>query len=262
MERPFPLILGLAGAGIVVAAGIDVRNFAEGDRAFAYSYPLYDNGAWAEHMLVPVSYAAAPPAGLDLAQAGAVPIVGLTAHETLLDVLKVQRGEIVLITAASGGVGHLAVQIAVHLGARVAATASRINCAFVSALGAETVIDYTSEDVVKAIRHRYPDGVDKALNGVSGEAANQLPWALREGGHMVDLPGSISATRPGVQVDSDYVVHGDGARLALIASMIDDGLLVPEIQEMIPFERAPQALDTVLTKHVRGTIGLQITAGA
>jgi NADPH:quinone reductase-like Zn-dependent oxidoreductase len=258
MERPFPLILGLAGAGVVVGAGIDVRSFAEGDHAYAYSYPLHDNGAWAEYMLVPVRYAAAPPAGLDLARAGALPIAGLTAHEALLDVLKVQSGEIVLITAASGGVGHLAVQIARHLGARVVATTSRKNCAFVSALGAETVIDHASEDVVRAIRHRYPDGVDKALNGVRGEAANRLPEALREGGHMVDLPGSISARQAGVRIDSDYVVRGDGARLALIAGMIDDGLLQPQIEEMMPFERAPQALDTVLQKHVRGKIGLQI----
>jgi NADPH2:quinone reductase len=262
MERPFPLVLGLAGAGIVVAAGDHVRGFAEGDPAYAYSYPLYDNGAWAEHMLVPASYASAPPAGLDLTQAGALPIAGLTAHETLLDILEVQRGDLVLITAASGGVGHLAVQIARHLGARVVATTSGRNLKFVRALGAETVIDYTCQDVVKTIRARYPDGVQKALNGVAGEAANQLVSVLADGGHMVDLPGTITAARAGVRIDTDYVVRADGVRLGFIASMIDDGLLQLETQEVVPFERAPQALDTVLTRHVRGKIALQITPGA
>lgn len=258
MERPFPLILGLAGAGRIEAVGAGVRGFAENDPVYVYSYPLYDNGAWAEYMLVPALYASLAPAGLDLVHAGAVPIVGLTAHETLLDVLKLQLGDVVLITAAAGGVGHLAVQIAAHFGGRVVATTSRRNRDFVSALGAGLVIDYTSEDVVKAIRAHYPDGVDKALNGVSGDAANQAVAALRDGGHMVDLPGAVTVRRPGVRIDSDYVVRGDGTRLWTIAHMIDDALLAVHVQEIIPFQRAPDALDMVLSRHVRGKVVLDM----
>jgi NADPH2:quinone reductase len=258
MERPFPLVLGLAGAGTVDAVGTAVKDFAKDDPAYAYSYPLYDNGAWAEYMLVPLSYAAPPPAALDLTRAGAVPIVGLTAHETVLDILKVQKDEVVLITAAAGGVGHLAVQIAASVGAHVVATASRRNHDFVSALGAEMVIDYTSQDVVKTILARYPGGVDKALNGVSAEAANQIVWALRDGGLVVDLPGSISAVRSGVRIVSDYVVQGNGARLGLLSRMIDGGHLRVEIHKVFPFERAPEALDMVLGKHVRGKVALEI----
>jgi NADPH:quinone reductase-like Zn-dependent oxidoreductase len=258
MDRPFPLVLGLAGAGTVAAAGIDVRGYNQADPVYAYSYPLYDNGAWAEYMLVPATYAAHAPATLTLANAGAVPIAGLTAHETLLDILEVQEDDIVLITAASGGVGHIAVQIAASVGAHVVATTSRRNVDFVTMLGAETVIDYTSGDVVKAIRSHYPAGVDKALNGLSGEAANQMVWALCDGGHMVDLPGSVSVERPDVRIDSDYVVRGDGARLGLLTRLIDDGLIRVEIQDVIPFERAPQALELALAKHVRGKIALMI----
>ena len=83
MKRPFPLILGLAGAGTVAAIGSDVKDFAEGDVVYTYSYPLYDNGAWAEYMLVPTWYVACAPASLELTRAGAVPIVSLTAHECL-----------------------------------------------------------------------------------------------------------------------------------------------------------------------------------
>ena len=107
-------------------------------------------------MLVPVSYAARAPASLDLTRAGGVPIVGLTAHETLTDILEVHQGDVVLITAAAGGVGHLAVQIASRLGGRVVGTAGRRNAAFVRGLGAEAVIDYRSEDLLEAIRSRYP----------------------------------------------------------------------------------------------------------
>lgn len=209
-------------------------------------------------MLVPESQAAHAPASLELAHAGGVPIVGLTAHETLADILQVSEGELVLITAAAGGVGHLAVQIAKSLGARVVATASAQNLEFVRGLGADTVIDYTAGDPVAAIRAQYPTGVDKALNGVPGEAANQYVAALRDGGHMVDLPGTITVDRPSVRVDTDYVVRADAARLTQLARMFDEGRLKLTVHRTIPFERAQDALEIVLHKHVCGKIVLAV----
>jgi NADPH2:quinone reductase len=258
MERPFPLVLGLAGSGKVAALGREVTGFAERESVYVYSYPLYDNGAWAEYMLVPMSYVARAPGSLDLTRAGGVPIAGLTAHETLTDILEVQQGDVVLITAAAGGVGHLAVQIAARLGGSVVATASRRNHDFVRALGAETVIDYTSEDLVAAIQSRHPEGVDKALNGVEGETANQVVRAMRDGGRMVDLTGSASVVRPGVKVDIEYLVRADADRLAQLARMIEDRRLTVEIQEVFPFERAQEALEVVEAKHVRGKLVLTI----
>jgi NADPH:quinone reductase-like Zn-dependent oxidoreductase len=259
MERPFPLVLGLAGAGRVVAMGDTVEGFAENEPVYAYGYPLHDNGAWAEYMLVPASYAARAPTAIDLIRASALPIVGLTAHETVLDTLQVKKGEVVLITAAAGGVGHLAVQIAASAGARVVATAGRRNLDFVRDLGAEIVIDHTSQDVIKTIRAQFPDGVDKALNGVAGDDANQVVQAVRNGGVVVDLPGSISAARPGVRVISDYIVQGNGARLELLSRLIDDGRLRLEFHKAVPFEHAPDALAMVLGKHVRGKVALAIS---
>ena len=127
-------------------------------------------------------------------------------------------------------------------------------------LGAETVIDYTSEDLVEAIHSRYPQGVDKALNGVEGETADQVVQALRDGGQMVDLTGSATAGRPGVRVIRDYVVRADGDRLASIARMIDDGHLRVEVQQVFPFDRAPAALELVQAKHVRGKLVLEIAS--
>lgn len=258
MGRPFPLVIGLAGAGTVAAHGRDVTGFTQGDPVYAYSYPLYDNGAWAEFMLVPATYVAAAPTTMDLTRAGAVPIVGLTAHETLTSILKLQPQETVLITAAAGGVGHLAVQIATDIGAHVVATASGRNHDFVRDIGAETVIDYTEGDFIPTLRSRYPKGVDKALNGVSGETANQVIWALRDGGQMVDLTGSASAKRPNVQIDTDYVVRADGKRLAIVRQLIDEKRLKVKIQEIFPFERAPDALERVLARHVRGKVAIQV----
>jgi NADPH:quinone reductase-like Zn-dependent oxidoreductase len=261
MHRPFPLVLGLAGAGRVSAKGRDVDHFKKHDAVFTYGYPLHDNGAWADYMLVPEPYVAIAPVSLTLPQAGAVPIVGLTAHETIHDLLAVKKGDVVLVTASSGGVGHLAVQMAERLGAHVVATAGTDHVDFVRKLGAELVIDYMKEDVVKAILARYPRGIPKALNGVPGEAANIYVEVMAQGGHLVDLPGEITASKPGVRVETGYVVQADGPRLARVASLIDGGLHV-EFSESFDFEHAPQALLRVLEKHVRGKLELRIVENA
>jgi NADPH:quinone reductase-like Zn-dependent oxidoreductase len=261
MHRPFPLVLGLAGAGRVSAHGPDVGHFRRHDPVYVYNYPLYDNGAWADYMLVPEPYVARAPASLTLPQAGAVPIVGLTAHEAIHDMLDVKKDDVVLITAAAGGVGHLAVQMAAHLGAHVIAVAGTEHVEFVRGLGAEWVIDYTREDVVEAILSRYPRGIPKALNGVPSDAANVYVEVMAAGGHLIDLPGEITTAKPGVRINTSYVVQADGPRLARLATMLDDFLRV-EFSEVFDFEHAPQALRRVLTKHVRGKLELRIVEHA
>jgi NADPH:quinone reductase-like Zn-dependent oxidoreductase len=266
MEHPFPLVLGLAGAGVVAAVGPEVGtepgSVGEGDGVWAYSYPRYDNGAWAEYFLVRESDAAIAPLSVPQVHAGSAPIAALTAHETLNDVLGVQAGEVVLITAAAGGVGHLAVQIAAGLGAHVVATASRRNHDFLRSLGAHTLIDYTSEDVVEAVRAKWPQGVDKALNGVTGRAAMQAVLAVRRGGRMVDLPGTLEdalhEAKLDVDVETGYVVRADGPRLAKLARMLDHGELKLHVDAVHSFDDAPGALARVLGKHVRGTLALVI----
>lgn len=215
MARPFPLILGLAGAGMIAAVGAAVTDFSENQLVYAYSYPLYDNGAWGEYMLVPEHYVAPAPASLTPVEAGGVPIVGLTAHETLIDVLGVTGDDVVLINAAAG-------------------------------------------DVAKAIRDQYPGGVDKALNCVSGKAANDYVAALKDGGKMVDLPGAVSVQRLGVEIISDYIVRGDGGRLGAVTRLFDDGALRLAVHETVPFDEAQRALDMALTRHVRGKVILKI----
>lgn len=126
-------------------------------------------------------------------------------------------------------------------------------------LGAAAVIDYdATDDVAKAIRDLYPGGVDKALNCVSGMAANDYVAALKEGGEMVDLPGAVSVQRPGMRIISDYVVRGNGARLADLTRWLDSGALRLVIHELVPFDEAQRALDLVLAHHVRGKLVLNI----
>jgi NADPH:quinone reductase-like Zn-dependent oxidoreductase len=266
VERPFPIVLGLAGAGIVAAVGEDVAGLEKGAAVYTYSHPLahrgcrarHHNGAWADYMLVPFDRVALAPTSLDLTHAGAVPIIGLTAHEALVDVLKVTKNDVVLVTAAAGGVGHLAVQIAAGLGARVVATARTQNPEFLRALGAEVVIDYTREDFVEATRKLFPEGVDKALNGVDGETADQVVKAVRPDGHVLDLTGSATASLPDGRVDTDYVVRPDRARLTTLAGMFDRGELRLDVAHTIPFAQAKAALAEVMEKHVRGVVALKI----
>jgi NADPH:quinone reductase-like Zn-dependent oxidoreductase len=259
VARSFPLVLGLGGAGTIAAVGAQVEGFAEGQYVYAYNYPLADNGSWAEYMLVPDSYVARVPISIALMEAGGLPIAGLSAHEALIDLLGVKEDEIVLVSAGAGGVGHIAVQIASLLGARVGATASRRNRDFLAELGAEAVIDYTEEDdLAKAILAVFPGGVDKVLNCVRGEDANDYVWALKEGGKMVDLTGSVSVDRPGVEIISRHVVRGNGERLAALARLVDDGALRVALHDIVPFADAQDALDEVLTGHVRGKVVLRI----
>ena len=259
MERPFPLVLGLAGSGTVAAVGGAVKRFKPGDEVYAYSYPLYDNGAWAEYMLVPARYAARTPSALDLVRAGGLPIVGLTAHETLLDILKVVDGDGVLITPGAGGVGHLAVQIAAGLGARVAATASAVHHSFLRRLGARWVIEYRHPEWVDKVREVLPPGADKALCGLSStEVANRAARTLRPGGRLLDLTGNVTRKPSNVEVIGDYVVKGDGQRLAQLTAMVDAGRLELEVQQVFAFDQAPEALQTVLRGHVCGKIVIEI----
>jgi NADPH:quinone reductase-like Zn-dependent oxidoreductase len=240
--------------------GGQVKDFAEGQYVYAYSYPLADNGSWAQYMLVPDNYVARVPTSIAPLEAGGLPIAGLSAHESVIDLLGVKEDEIVLVSAGAGGVGHIAVQIASLFGARVGATASRRNHDFLADLGAEAVIDYTEEDdLTRAILAVFPGGVDKVLNCVRGEDANDYVWALKDGGKMVDLPGSVSVDRPAVKIISNHVVRGDGARLAELARLFDDGALQVAIHDIVPFADARDALDEVLTGHVRGKVVLRIT---
>jgi NADPH:quinone reductase len=266
VDRSFPIVLGLAGAGRVVAVGKDVVGFDPGDGVYTYSHPLshrgcpsrHHNGAWAEYMLVPAERVARAPTSLDLTHAGAIPIVGLTAHEALIDILKVERHDSLLITAAAGGVGHLAVQIAARRGAHVLATARKQNHEFLRALGAEVVIDYTRDDFVEVTHKYFPEGVDKALNGVEGDTANKVLRAVRPRGDVVDLTGSVTDDLPEGRLEKDYVVRPDRRRLTTLARMFDQGELKLEVAHVVDFAHAPSGLAEVLAKQVRGVLVLRV----
>ncbi len=160
---PLPIVMGNELSGVIEAVGPGVTRFAEGDRVFA-RVAKETMGAFAEYAVVHEDHAARMPASLDFTSAAAVPLAALTALQALRDELHLSTGQSVFIPGGAGGVGTFAIQIAKHLGAYVATTASPRGEALVKRLGADVVIDYTRERFEEKL-----SGYDSAFDLIGGE---------------------------------------------------------------------------------------------
>lgn len=181
----FPLVLGTDGAGIVVAKGARVRRFRVGDRAYGYEPFNSKGGFYAEYIAIDEKSLAPVPRRLDLIQAGAGAVTGLTALQGIDRALRVRRRETVLIFGASGSVGTLAVQFAKRHGTRVLATASGTAAmALVRRLGADAVIDARRDDAADRLRDLAPEGIDAALALAGGDALERCLDFMRDGGRV------------------------------------------------------------------------------
>lgn len=251
--RPsLPFTPGFDVAGTVEEAGPGVSTFKKGDAVFAY-VPLSRGGGYAEYAIVKEPEAAAKPAKTTLPQAAGLPVAALTAWQGLFDTAKLQKGQTVLIHGGSGGVGTMAVQLAHWKGARVLATASTENQAYLKQLGADVAIDYKTqkfEDVAK--------DVDVVLDTVGGDTADRSFDVLKKGGIIVSIVGHLSqekAKAAGVRA-VDILVKPSGAQLREIAGLVDSGDLKPVVTKELPLEDAAKAHELIETGHTRGKIVL------
>jgi len=205
IEPHFPCVLGSDGAGTVTAVGEQVTSLKAGDRVYAYGFMNPKGGFYAEYAAVKAEHAAPIPAKLSIEQAGVMPVDAITALRGLDDVLGLREGESVLIFGASGGVGHLAVQLAKRMGARVLAVASgEDGVALVRSLGADVAIDGHRDDVAAAAREFAPGGLDAALVTVNSRGLDEALAAVRDGGRVA-YPNGVTPepqARPGVQSNS------------------------------------------------------------
>ncbi|MEU8849183.1 NADP-dependent oxidoreductase [Streptomyces sp. NPDC048564] len=236
-----PFVLGWDVSGVVEAVGIGVVRFQPGDEIFGMlSYP-FGHGSHAEYVTAPARVFAHKPASVDHIQAGALPLVSLTAWQALVEYADVQPGQRVLIHAAAGGVGHVAVQIAKARGAHVIGTASAGKHEFLRGLGADEVIDYRETDFAEAVKD-----VDVVLDTLGGETSVRSLGVLRPGGVVVSiLPvGSDDfyeeAERLGVRA-LRMLVDSDRADLRAIADLVDTGQLRAEIAGTFPLADAAEA---------------------
>jgi NADPH:quinone reductase len=180
-----------------------------------------------------------------------------TALAGLVDRGRLQAGETVLITAAAGGVGSAAVQLAAAVGARPLGVASQRNRDYLRALGASEVFDYHTGDWVQQVRAAVPGGVDMLFDAAGGQTRDQAVGAVREGGRAIFLAGAPAQLRPGVvgeSLDADITRQ----RLETIGRLVEAGRLRPQVETVLAFEQVREALERVASRHTRGKIVLQI----
>ncbi|MEZ2371275.1 NADP-dependent oxidoreductase [Arthrobacter sp. RCC_34] len=267
-----PLVLGHDLAGTVLRVGAEVRGFKPGDQV--YARPRDGRiGTFAERIAVAEDDVALKPTTLSMVEAGSLPLVALTAWQALVERGDVKPGHKVLIHAGAGGVGSIAIQLAKHLGATVATTASGANADFVRGLGADVVIDYRAQDFEQLL-----SGYDLVLDSLGGENLQKSLRILRPGGKAIGISGppdpafareaglnpvlrlAIAGLSAGIRrqakklgVSYEFLfMRASGEQLRRISALVDDGVLRPVVGEVFGFERTPQALGSLAKGGLRG----------
>ncbi len=236
-----PLTLGWDVSGVVEAVGVGVARFAPGDEVFGLlSYP-HGHGSHADFVAAPARVFARKPVAVDHVQAGALPLVSLTAWQALVEYANIQPGQRVLVHAAAGGVGHVAVQIAKARGAYVIGTSSAAKHDFLRELGADDTIDYQTQDFVELARD-----IDVVLDTIGGDIGLRSLRTLRPGGIVVSIVpmGSDDFYRDADELGVRAVrmlVDSSRTDLESIAKLVDAGTLRASIAKTFPLERIADA---------------------
>ena len=255
----FPVILGWDVAGVVEEAGAAVTWFKPGDEVYGYIRRHHlQYGTYAEYATAPEGFFAHKPPGLSYEEAAALPLPVLTAHQAL-ERLGLRGGESLFVGGGAGGVGHLAIQLAVERGARVVATASERNHDFLRELGAEP-LDYANGDVPEKVRGLLGgEGADAALDLFSGDDREQAFASLRRGGRLVSVAQPPPEPREDHHEVSYIFVRPSGYDLGEhITPLVQEGTLRPHVEEAFPLERAADAHERIEAGHVRGKLVLTV----
>jgi NADPH:quinone reductase-like Zn-dependent oxidoreductase len=254
---PPPFTLGWDVSGVVEATGFGVTLFKPGDEVFGMLPYPHGVGSHAEYVTGPARAFALKPASIDHVQAGALPLAALTAWQALADTAALAAGQRVLIHAAAGGVGHLAVQIAKARGAHVIGTASAGNHALLRDLGADELVDYHATDFAATVRD-----ADVVLDSMSGDYPARSLRTLRRGGLLISLlplrPEVVAeAARLGLRTKV-LLVEADHAGMTAIADLVTAGKLRPVIAGTFPLAEAAKAHALGETGHVAGKLVLTV----
>jgi NADPH2:quinone reductase len=251
---PLPFIPGLEVAGVVESVG-DGADVQPGDQVYANLQAA--GGGFADYALASVDHLARTPDRASFEEAAGLVVGGGTAYEGLVDRGRLRAGETVLVTAAAGGVGSVAVQLVAAVGARPLGVASARNRDYLLGLGASEVFDYHAADWVQQVRAAVPGGVDVLFDGAGGETRDRAVGAVRAGGRAVFLVGPPAQLERGIMGES-FSADGTRQRLEAIGRLVDAGKLRPQIEAVVPFEQVRDALGRVAGRHTRGKNVLQI----
>jgi NADPH2:quinone reductase len=274
-----PAILGCDGAGTVEAVGSDVKRFKSGDEVYFFNNGLgAAAGSYAEFTVVNQDYAARKPGNLSMEQAAAVPLVLITAWEALVDRVRLKEGETTLIHAGAGGVGHIAIQLARHLGARVATTVSGVEKAkLAKALGAELTIDYkTSDFAEQTLEWTKGAGADVVFDTVGGPTFTQSFPAVRLYGRLATLlstvcempqvnkarmrniiVGYVQMTTP-LLLGNHELRRSQTRILEEGAKLFEAGKLKVEVSKVLSLAELPEAHRLVAGGHVTGKVVVNV----
>jgi NADPH:quinone reductase-like Zn-dependent oxidoreductase len=275
--RP-PFVLGHDVAGTVVKVGPKASRFKAGDEVYARPRD-HRVGTFAQFIAMNEADGALKPKNLTMEEAASIPLVGLTAWQALVELGKVKPGQKVFIQAGSGGVGTFAIQLAKHLGATVATTASAQSAALVKGLGADVVIDYKTQDFEKVL-----SGYDLVLNSQDAKTLDKSMGVLKRGGKLISISGppdpafakglglnaffglvmrvlSLGVRRKAKRLGISYsflFMHADGQQLSGITSLIESGVIRPVVDKVFPFEKTGEALEYVETGRAKGKVVIKV----
>jgi len=269
-----PFTLGHDVAGVVRAVGAGVSKFNVGDEVYARPAD-FRIGTFAEFIAVREADVARKPRNLTMAEAGSLPLVGLTAWQALVERANLQKGQKVFIQAGSGGVGTFAIQLAKHLGAYVATTTSAANADLVRSLGADLVIDYKTQDfetvlsgydvvlnsqdtktLVKSLRILKPGGIAVSISGPpTGEFARAfgLPWYVRLATTLISFGIRRQAKKLGVRYTFLFM-KANGQQLSEVTKLVEAGIIKPVVDKTFPFAQTNEALAYVESGRAKGKV--------
>jgi NADPH:quinone reductase-like Zn-dependent oxidoreductase len=257
-QPKFPYVLGSEGSGEVVEVGSGVENFKKGEHVYALALANPKGGFYAQYAAVPADHASPIPHSLTVEQAGVMPVDAITALMGLDDTLRLKAGESILIFGASGGIGHMAVQLAKRMRATVLAVASGADgVAMVKRIGADKVVDGHKDDVMIAARMFAPEGLDCALLTAGGEQAEEALGALRKGGRVAYPNGvdPVPRPRPGIEIKS-YDGMPTPQTLLTLNQLIDQAPFEVHVARTFPLDQAAEA-HKALNQHFLGKIAIQ-----
>jgi NADPH:quinone reductase-like Zn-dependent oxidoreductase len=257
-QPTFPYVIGSDGAGTVEAVGKNVKRFKKGDRVYAMALANPKGGFYAQYAAVPQKDVSHIPGDLTVEQAGVLPVDAMTALRGLDDTLHLREGESLMVFGASGGIGHLAVQLAKRMGARVLAVASGSDgVKLVKQLGADTVVDGHKDDVVATSKEFAPEGLDAVLLTAAGMVAQKALKAVRKGGRVA-YPNGVQPepkAPDGVTIQN-YDGMPDPEAIKKMNRLIESGPFVVHVDRTFPLDKAAHA-HRALDSHFLGKLALR-----
>lgn len=258
-EDKLPLVLGWDISGVVVACGSDVENFEIGDDVFGMiRFPNVPNG-YAEYVAAPEDHLAKKPDGITHQEAAATTLAALTAWQAFTHFGEIKKNDRVLIHAASGGVGHFAVQIAKYLGAYIIGTSSGRNRDFVLACGADEHLDYRNADFTKQL-----GDVDFCLETQGGAHFERTVEVMRPGGTIINLPSGLgesaekAAESKSLCVNYFMSVFPSAQDMQQMATLLQSGHITPHISKTFDLESVNNAHREIESGRTKGKVILEI----